>query len=210
MGAGILPFAINNDEIYFLFGKENKYNDTPGWADFGGGVEPKEDILTAAIREGWEESTGFLGDPKNIKKEIIKNNKMYLEIKNKSLNYRTYLLPMEYDEKLVEYFNKSQNCIQNNLSKDMIKKTFIFEKQEIKWFKINELKSKIHLFRKFYQEIVKEILLNEKKIKENIYMAKRSFRSRKHKKSSKKSFKHWLTNLYKPFQTKKNRRMRGG
>lgn len=210
MGAGILPFAINNNEIYFLFGKENKFNDTPGWADFGGGVEPKEDILNAAIREGWEESTGFLGDPKNIKKEIIKNNKMYLEIKNKTLNYRTYLLPMEYDEKLVEYFNKSQNCIQNNLSKDMIKKTFIFEKQEIKWFRINELKSKIHLFRKFYQEIVKEILLNEKKIKENIYMAKRSFRSRKQKKCLKKSLKHWLTNLYKPFQTKKHRRMRGG
>ena len=59
-----------------------------------------------------------------------------------------------------------------------------------------------------------QVIIGEKyreyKIKENIYMAKRSFRSRKHKKSSKKSFKHWLTNLYKPFQTKKNRRMRGG
>ena len=26
-------------QIYFLFGKENKYNDTPGWSDFGGGIE---------------------------------------------------------------------------------------------------------------------------------------------------------------------------
>ena len=61
----------------------------------------------------------------------------------------------------------------------MIKNTFIFEKQEIKWFNINELKHKIHLFRSFYQEMIKVILLNEKKIKQNIYMGKRKFHSRK-------------------------------
>ena len=205
MGAGILPIAIKDDEIYLLFGKENKYNDTPGWADFGGGIESSEDILDAAIREGWEESTGFLGDPKDIKKKIINNKKMFLEM----TDYRTFILPMKYDDKIVEYFNKSQDCIQKNLSKKMIKSTCIFEKQEIKWFNINELKQKIHLFRSFYQEMIKVILLNEKKIKQNIYMGKKSFRSRKSRKHSKKfSLKNWLL---KPFQTKKHRRrMRGG
>ena len=34
MGAGILPISIHNKKIYLLFGKENKYADTPGWSDF--------------------------------------------------------------------------------------------------------------------------------------------------------------------------------
>jgi len=154
MGAGILPIAKKNNQIYFLFGKENKYNDTPGWADFGGGIEPHENIFNAAVREGWEESTGFLGSPQEIKKKIIKNKKICLDIPD----YKTFLLPMEYDEKLVEYFNKCQNCIQKKLSKEIITKTFIFEKQEIKWFSYEELEKKIHLFRPFYQEIIKIII----------------------------------------------------
>ena len=39
MGGGILPVAIKNNKLYFLFGKENELDDTPGWADFGGGAE---------------------------------------------------------------------------------------------------------------------------------------------------------------------------
>jgi hypothetical protein len=38
MGAGVLPATIHNNKIYFLFGKENKFADTPGWSDFGGGT----------------------------------------------------------------------------------------------------------------------------------------------------------------------------
>ena len=61
MGAGILPVALHHDKIFFLFGKENKNADTPGWSDFGGGKEKGERPLTTAIREGYEELSGFLG-----------------------------------------------------------------------------------------------------------------------------------------------------
>lgn len=164
MGAGVLPIAKKNNKIYFLFGKENKYNDTPGWADFGGGIEANENILNSAVREGWEESTGFLGTPQEMKKIIIKNKKMCLDI----TNYKTFLLPIKYDENMVEYFNKCQYCIQNNLSKEIIKKTFIFEKQEIKWFSLEELKNKIHTFRPFYQEIIK-LILEKQIVFQNIF-----------------------------------------
>jgi hypothetical protein len=30
MGGGILPVAIKNDKVYFLFGKENELDDTDG------------------------------------------------------------------------------------------------------------------------------------------------------------------------------------
>jgi len=156
-GAGILPITIKDNKIYFLFGRENKYNDTPGWADFGGGIEKNENVFSSAIREGWEESTGFLGSPEEIKKKILKNKKRCIKLPT----YTTYLLPIDYDEKMIKYFNLAQNCIQKNLSKKIITNTYIFEKQEIKWFSFEEMEKNIHSFRSFYQQII-QILLNKK------------------------------------------------
>ena len=43
MGAGILPTTIHNGKLYFLFGKEGKYEDSaPGFSDFGGGTDNNE------------------------------------------------------------------------------------------------------------------------------------------------------------------------
>ena len=53
MGAGILPTTIYKNKLYFLFGKENKYEDSaPGFSDFGGGKDNDETYLQTAIREG--------------------------------------------------------------------------------------------------------------------------------------------------------------
>jgi 8-oxo-dGTP pyrophosphatase MutT (NUDIX family) len=70
MPAGsILPVCIHKNQLYFLFGKENKFEDSsPGWADFGGGCEPNETPYQTAMREGSEELTGFLGSPSDLKK----------------------------------------------------------------------------------------------------------------------------------------------
>jgi len=38
-----------------------------GWSDFGGRVDRGETPMSAALREGGEELTGFLGDGQNIK-----------------------------------------------------------------------------------------------------------------------------------------------
>ena len=45
MGAGILPTCIYKGKLYFLFGKENKYGDTQGWSDFGGGTDNSETFI---------------------------------------------------------------------------------------------------------------------------------------------------------------------
>jgi hypothetical protein len=60
-GAGILPFSLTDEnEVYFLMGKEkkNKYV----WCDFGGGysAEDKSPLFTAA-REAAEETMGLIG-----------------------------------------------------------------------------------------------------------------------------------------------------
>ena len=68
-GGGILPVAIKNGQVYFLFGKENELDDTPGWADFGGGAEDGESSFDTALREGSEEINGFLGSAEQLRKE---------------------------------------------------------------------------------------------------------------------------------------------
>jgi hypothetical protein len=72
VGAGLLPVALHKGCIYLLFGRENELNDTPGWADFGGGTKPNESIIDAAAREGSEELNGLLGSQSEMKKIAIK------------------------------------------------------------------------------------------------------------------------------------------
>ena len=61
MGSGILPTTIHNGKLYFLFGKENKYEDVaPGFSDFGGGTDNKETFLSTAIRESGEDAGSLL------------------------------------------------------------------------------------------------------------------------------------------------------
>lgn len=87
MGAGLLPTAIHNNKLYFLFGKENKYEDTsPGWADFGGGTDNNETLLETSIREGTEELTGFIGSSNDIKQMIKKSGTYNVDYVNPNKN----------------------------------------------------------------------------------------------------------------------------
>ena len=61
-----------------MFGKENQYADTPGWADFGGGTDNNESYLETAIREGVEETTGFLGNEKDMRRYYFDNVSFFL------------------------------------------------------------------------------------------------------------------------------------
>jgi hypothetical protein len=71
VAGSILPVCIHNNQLYFLFGKENKKEkDAPGWADFGGGCEPRETPYQTALREGYEETSGFL-QPKDLVKHVF-------------------------------------------------------------------------------------------------------------------------------------------
>ena len=80
MGAGILPTTIYNGKLYFLFGKENKYADSPGWSDFGGGTDNNETFRETALREGSEELIGFLGDKHEIKKLLSNRFTQFIQV----------------------------------------------------------------------------------------------------------------------------------
>ena len=92
MGGGLLPIAIKNNKLFFLFGKENELDDTPGWADFGGGAEDGESHFDTALREGSEEINGFLGSADQLRKRIKKNKVTNIKFKE----YSTYIFKMDH------------------------------------------------------------------------------------------------------------------
>jgi hypothetical protein len=180
MGAGVLPATIHNNKIYFLFGKENKFADTPGWSDFGGGTESRESFLNTAIREAGEELTGFLGSPKEIKQMLTKHGTYNIDY-NTGLGstYRMHIFPMLYTEELPLYYNNNQKFLQSHLDENVIKKTKIFEKAEIKWIQMETLLKNKSKFRSYFQSIVILLIEQHDKIKQFIQNALGNYNSNK-------------------------------
>jgi len=56
MGAGVLPFAVNDSKVYFLFQKTFTGRKIGYLIDFGGGLGAGEDYRETAIREFVEET----------------------------------------------------------------------------------------------------------------------------------------------------------
>jgi 8-oxo-dGTP pyrophosphatase MutT (NUDIX family) len=162
VAGSILPVTIYNNKLYFLFGKENPMEDSSkGWSDFGGRMDKGETPFTAALREGSEELTGFLGDKKQIKKLIQKGGGIYKITHN---DYNVHIFFMEYDENLPKYYNNNHRFLWNRMDKKVLNDSKLFEKIEINWFSIQDMKNRISEFRNFYQEIVNLFLADTKNI----------------------------------------------
>jgi 8-oxo-dGTP pyrophosphatase MutT (NUDIX family) len=161
VAGSILPIAIRKNKLYFLFGKENELADTPGFSDFGGGVDNGETPFKTALREGAEELTGFLGDEKEIEALIKKNGGTY-DITHGT--YHMHLFLLDYDENLPKYYNQNHRFLWNRMNKEALEKTKLFEKAEIRWFSLSDMKKHKSEFRNFYQEIVDLLLANSAKI----------------------------------------------
>ena len=167
MGAGILPTTIHNGKLYFLFGKEGKYEDTaPGFSDFGGGTDNNETYIETAIREGGEELTGFLGSNTDIRKMLNSHGTYNIDFKNDGhTNYRTHIFPFEYNYWLPYYYNNNHKFLDKRLPPKVFKTTKIFEKAELRWISIDELKKMRPQFRFWYRHIIDIILHQKESIK---------------------------------------------
>ena len=163
VAGSILPVAIYNNKLYFLFGKENKFEDSaPGWSDFGGGCDNNETPYKTALREGAEELTGFLGNSSEIKKIIKQNGGIYKIIYN---DYHVHIFLIKYDNSLINSYNNNHNFLWKNMDNKKLSKTKLFEKSQIKWFSIADLKQKRSKFRFFYRNIIDKILSDMDNIK---------------------------------------------
>ena len=157
MGAGILPTTIHNNKIYFLFGKENQYADTPGWSDIGGGTDNNESFLETASREGMEELTGFLGMEKDIRALLTKHGSYKLEFGEPHRRYRVHIFPMKYDPNLPVYYNNNHRFLERKLSKNLIKNSKIFEKEEIKWICVDDIPKMRNQFRHYFRDVADQL-----------------------------------------------------
>lgn len=156
MGGGILPVALYKDKFYFLFSREyNKSDrrDSGMWSDFGGSSEPNESIIDTSIREGWEESVGFLGNKSQVGK-LVYNNTIKTITKN---NHTTYIILIDYDKNLPNMFNNNFSYLEKNIPSVICKNGF-YEKDKLKWIEYSNIKKNMDIFRPYYKELVKVIL----------------------------------------------------
>ena len=157
VAGSILPITIHKNKLYFLFGKENSLETSaPGYSDFGGGCEGNETPYETALREGGEELTGFLGDSRDLRKQIDSTGGVFKITHN---NYHAHLFYLEYDPNLPKYYNQNHSFLWDRMNRPMLKRTKLFEKIRIEWFSVNDLKRRRGEFRGFYREIV-DILLD--------------------------------------------------
>ena len=156
MGGGILPVAVHNGELYFLFGREN-IRDTikpkERWCDFGGGKEGRETYFETAAREGWEESSGFLGSLGEIK-NLIKNKTITTVTYG---GYKSFIFEIPYSEKLIKDFRKDFLKMKKN-HPEKICKNGLYEKDMIKWVNIKDIKKFRPNFRPFYRKVIDKLL----------------------------------------------------
>jgi len=176
MGAGIMPIAVYKETLFVLLGKERfKENKKNLWCDFGGSVDKNNKFeinnpYYTAIREGVEELNGLLGDFKILKNKVDQN--LLCNISNKNDTYHSFLFNIDYDINLPIYFNNQNKFIEEKLYNIITANNGLFEKSEIKWFSINQLKNIIsddkQFFRKHFISIIKQIIKNEKNITKQI------------------------------------------
>jgi len=155
VASAFLPVAIVNNQLFFLFGREADDDSSPGFSDFGGGVEKSEDVYQAGLREMAEETTGFFGDASQIDRMVTRNGGSYHLQHNE---YHIHIFRMDYDPMVTEYYNNNHRFIYDRLDHRYLRRTKIFEKIEIQWMTVPEMKRRRKEFRSFYQEIVDKIV----------------------------------------------------
>jgi 8-oxo-dGTP pyrophosphatase MutT (NUDIX family) len=168
VGSSILPACVHKGELYFLFGKENSLADTPGWSDFGGGVDPGESIYDTALREGGEELTGFLGGEDELRSLIKRSGGTYKivpESKREGSSYNIHIFNLPYSPDLPKLYNANHDFLWKRMDKKFLNETKLFEKIEIQWFSLSDMKKKRNQFRSFYREFIDLLIKDQALIK---------------------------------------------
>lgn len=157
MGAGILPATIIKGSVFFLLGRENHDNH---WSDFGGSSHTGESDYNTAIREGYEELDGLLGNTEQLENIVI-NNLISLHCTKRYTTYVFYVQP-EILCGIPYYFDNHRKFINSELVIKNYNQDGLFEKNKLKLFTKSDLLLNYNKMRPFYRKIVKQLLeINE-------------------------------------------------
>jgi len=105
-----------------------------------------------------------------------------------------HIFPFEYNAWLPYYYNNNQRFLQKRLDQKVLKNSKIFEKAEIRWVPVDDLKKMRPQFRSYFQNIVDMMLAQKESIK--------SFIEKCSKKSTKKKTLRRIT--HKKRKTRRN------
>lgn len=155
MGAGVLPYAMVRGKPMFLFGKEQSTNDTPGWADFGGGAEGNETDRAVALREWYEETSGIFGSFTEYK--ALFGRGFVRTFTNASRQYTVFLVRVPYNESLVTHYNHMSDFFEQSALNTRATKG-LFEKARMEWFGVADMRRRKGLFRVYYREFIGLVL----------------------------------------------------
>jgi hypothetical protein len=75
---------------------------------------------------------------------------------------------MEYDEKLIRYYNANHKFLYDNLNHKLLQSTKVFEKIKLEWFSLNMMKQRRKEFRGFYRVIVDKLISDSEVIEKFI------------------------------------------
>ena len=187
-GGGVIPVAFHNGVLYFLFGQENDVirdaSKGQDWGDFGGSAKPGESEMDTCVREGAEELNGFFGNKHDFKAMLLKNQLLKLTYDTRV----TYLMRVDYDERLPFYFNNNYRFLKENQALRAIAahpENGYFEKSHVRWFTLDDLKRERGVFREYFRNFLDMIQYRAPEIRR--LMDKRSNRKRSNRKRSSRS-----------------------
>lgn len=135
----------------FLFGKEQSSNDTPGWADFGGGAEGNETDRAVALREWYEETSGVFGTFAEYRRIFDKG--FVRTFTNASHQYTVFLVRVTYDPMLATHYNRMSDFFERS-ALDTRRTKGCVEKAQIEWFSVADMRRRKGQFRAYYRELV--------------------------------------------------------
>jgi hypothetical protein len=156
-GGGVIPVAMHDGVLHFLFGQENDVikdsSKNQDWGDFGGGTKPGESEMDTCVREGAEELNGFFGNKHDFRALLRKNQLLKLTYDTRV----TYLMRVDYDERLPFYFNNNYRFIKETSNLRAIAahpENGYFEKSHVRWFTLDDLKRERSVFREYFRNFL--------------------------------------------------------
>ena len=193
-GGGVIPVAMHDGQLHFLFGQENDVikdaTKNQDWGDFGGSAKPGESEMDTCVREGAEELNGFYGNKRDFRALLLKNQVLKLTYDTRV----TYLMRVDYDDRLPFYFNNNYRFIKETANLRSIAahpENGYFEKSHVRWFTLEDLKRERGAFREYFRAFLDMIQyrapeirrLMQKKCKGKSHR-QRSHRQRSHRQRS--------------------------
>jgi hypothetical protein len=184
-GGGVIPVALHDGQLHFLFGQENDVikdaSKNQDWGDFGGSAKPGESEMDTCVREGAEELNGFYGNKRDFRALLLKNQILKLTYDTRV----TQLMRVDYDERLPFYFNNNYRFIKETSNLRAIAahpENGYFEKSHVRWFTLEDLKRERGAFREYFRNFLDMIAYRAPEIRR--LMEKRSGNKRSGNKRS--------------------------